>query len=154
MLRGVVRSSGRHGVYVHTGGVATIAETTASANALDGVYVSSAGALALADAPGFDRNVLTGNGQHPVTLPANFVGQLAAGATYAPNAVERVRVTSDHVERSATWRRLGAPYLLAEGFNIQGSAAPRVTVEDGAAFYAAAGVRVYVGEGMAGTFVT
>jgi len=153
VLRGVVRSSARHGVYVHTGGVATVAETTASDNALDGVHVSSAGALAQTDAPGFDRNVLTGNGQHPVTLPANFVGQLAAGTTYAPNAVARVRVTSDHVERSATWRRLGAPYLLAEGFNIQGAAAPRVTVEDGAVFYAAAGVRVYVGEGMAGTLV-
>jgi hypothetical protein len=151
--RGVVRSSARHGIYVHTGGVATIAETTAADNALDGVYVSTAGALSLNDAPGFDRNVLTGNRQHPVTVPANFVGELAATTTYGPNTIDRVRVTNDYVERSATWRRLGAPYLLAETFNIQGAAAPRVTVEDGALFYAASGVRAWVGEGMPGTLV-
>ncbi|MFO0602166.1 MAG: MopE-related protein [Polyangiales bacterium] len=148
-----VRDSARHGVHVQMGGVATISNTTASNNALDGVFVASNAALALADAPTFDRNTLRDNGGHPVTVPANFVGQLAATGTYAPNGTGRVRVTGDYVERSAAWRALDAPYLLAEGFNVEGADAPRVTVEDGATFYAAAGVQVYVGEGMPGTLV-
>lgn len=148
-----IESSGRNGIYVHSDSRPTITQTTVTESVGDGVFVSSAGGLATGDAPTFEGNTLSRNGQRPLSLPANFVGQLAANTRFEANAVERVRVTSDEVEQSATWRALAAPYLLAEGFSIQGSASPRATVEDGATLYAAPGVLVYVGERIGGTLV-
>jgi len=127
-----VRASASEGVFVSTGAAPAISGTTVSDNAELGVYVASDAGLSTTNAPSFTDNVLTGNGDAPMSLPAASVDQLDASASFAGNGEDRVVVTADTVDQDSTWQALDVAYRMEGNIFIQGSSNPHVTVEPGA----------------------
>ena len=132
-LEGIrVHDSGRHGLYVNTGARPSVTDSTFTDNAGDGVYVSGGGGL-LRSGSSFQRNRMERNAEHPITLPADDLGELDTSSTYTGNAVDRVNVLPDQVEHSATWRHLPVDFLFAGGTSIRAAtledARPEVQVE-------------------------
>ncbi|MBZ0117234.1 MAG: hypothetical protein K8H88_09580, partial [Sandaracinaceae bacterium] len=63
------------------------------------------------------RNTFRNNASYGVEIGADTVGRLGEG-TYGPNQVEGIHVVEGRVSRDATWRALGAPYLLESGLEV------------------------------------
>jgi hypothetical protein len=83
----------------------------------------------------FDSNTVTGNGDYPVLLPANELGDLDSSSAYTGNGSDFIFVEGDYVDDDATWQLLDVDYLIAANVYIQGSSRPHVTVDDGTTFY-------------------
>ena len=95
-------------------------------------------------APGYTDNVMTGNGDYPAVLPADYVGELDASSTFTGNGDDYVYIRSDTVSVDATWQDLDAPYYVSADVYIQDGGSPHVIIDDGGEFYFQAGAGLYV----------
>ncbi|MEW5853518.1 MAG: right-handed parallel beta-helix repeat-containing protein [Myxococcota bacterium] len=149
-LQGVTsRYSSANGISL-LASTATISGTECSNNNDDGVYVHSDASLADGTGPTFTNNTLTGN-QRPISLPADSVAELDPSSIFTGNTRDEVRVLgSGLVSRSATWQRLDAPYRAALSLDVQGNAAPILTINPGVTILFDAGYGIVVGAGAPG----
>ena len=122
-----------------------ISGCTFSDNAEDGVYLDAGSGLSRDGSPTFATNVATENGEYGLTVPANFVGEIASDSLFVGNTVGGVRMLADTVDTSATWRTVDTPYVVAGDVFIQGTANPEVIVEDGNELQFNANINLYVG---------
>ncbi|GEM_PF-2076295 len=129
-----VRESASEGVFISSAAYPTITGTTVADNAEVGVYIGLDGGLSTASEPSFTDNVLTGSGEYPMTIPADFLDQLDASSTFSGNALDQIRVTSDTVDDDGIWQALDVAFRMEGNVFVQGSARPVVTVEAGTTF--------------------
>ena len=117
------------GIYV-TGAGADISDCSLSDNANMGLQLSSSGELD----GSFDNNTVSGNGDYPILLPANSIGQLDSSSSYTGNGTDAIWVFADTVTADATWQALDVNYFIDGDIYVQGTARPHVTIEDGTTF--------------------
>jgi hypothetical protein len=145
--------SSNHGVYVDGSSMPRFQNSTFSDNDLDGLYIHTSAGLDRDGSPGFVGNVLTGNGEFAMSLPAEYAGELDATSTFAGNDEDAVRMLADTVTDDATWQALDAPWFVAGHVYIEGGGSPNVTVQDGATLTFFDGVGLYVGTYGAGKLI-
>jgi len=139
-----VDHSSTAGLYVQ-GSQPAISGSSFDDNVDDGVTVHTSGGLSRAGSPSFNGNSMSGNGGHPISLPADYLGELADDNSMSGNIVDTVRVQSDYVTADASWRALDVPYQVADDVHIEGSASPVVTILDGVEMRFDTGVFLSVG---------
>ncbi len=133
-----------YGIYV-TGAEPLIQDSSINDNTETGVYVASAGGLDTGGSnPTFSGNTLTGNGDHPIALPANYLNELDSSSSFTGNTEDSIMVLADTVTDDATWRLLGVPYLFDGDVHVQGSGQPEIVVEDGVEAYFENNVDLFV----------
>jgi len=132
------------GIYL-SGGTLELQDSTVEANDGHGIWLSSAATLSGAGTPSFTGNLIVDNSEHPLVLPAEYLGELDASSSYADNGEDSVLVTTDTVSADATWQALDVPYRFEGTVYIQGSSSPDVTVEPGATLEFESNVALYVG---------
>lgn len=157
LVRMSVHDSARHGLFVNTGAAPSVVDSTFTDNAGDGVFVSTGGGLQRTGLA-FQRNRMERNGEHPISLPADALGELDVSSVYTGNAVDVVNVLADQVERSATWRRLPVDFLFAGGATIRAAtledARPEVRVEADTVLRFGPAASLIVGNGAPALFET
>jgi hypothetical protein len=79
----------------------------------------------------FSGNVVSGNGDHPVEIPALYVAALDASSSYSGNGTDVVMVLADTVDDDGTWQALDVPYQIEGDIYVQGSARPELSIEAG-----------------------
>ena len=129
-----------------TGAGVEISDCTLENNDANGLQLSTSGTLEAS----FDSNTVTGNGDYPVLLPANELGELDSSSAYTGNGTDLIFVEGDYVDDDATWQLLDVDYTIGGHVYIQGSGRPHVTVEDGTTFYVDSSV-IRVGWGSYGS---
>ena len=139
-----VRHSSTHGVYGNNAYPA-ISGSAFSNNNDDGAYMDGSSGLSRGGTPTFATNTATSNGGYGLSVPANFVGEIASDCLFAGNTAGGVRVLADTVELSATWRTVDTPFVVSGDIYIQGTANPEVTIDDGNEFQFDLGIDLYVG---------
>ena len=144
LVDSVISDSSDAGFY-GTSSLASIRGCSFLDNDEDGVTLTSSAGLSRSGSPSFSGNTMTGNGGYPISLPANYLGELAADNVMSANGDDYVEVLGDTVDEDATWRDLQAPYRFTDIVYIQGSSTPEVEILDGAELYFDSGVPLYVG---------
>ena len=144
LIDSVISDSSDAGFY-GTSSLASISGCSFLDNDDDGVTLTSSAGLSRSGSPSFSGNTMTGNGGYPISLPADYLGELASDNVMSSNGEDYVEVLGDTVPEDATWRDLQAPYLFTDVVYIQGSSTPEVEIEDGAELYFDSGVPLYVG---------
>jgi parallel beta-helix repeat protein len=145
----IVSGSSTAGLYVSSG-FPVIRDSSFLDNDDDGVTIISNAGLSRTGSPSFQGNTMSGNGGFPISLPANYLGELAPDSAMSANGEPWVEVLADTVDTSATWRDLAVPYLFLGETNIQGSGTPTVEIEDGAELFFDSGAALKVGSGSYG----
>ena len=145
----VVSGALNHGLY-GSSAFPDISDSSFTDNEDDGVYLNTASGLSTSGTPSFSGNTLTGNGGYALSVPADYLGEVADDNSISGNDEDYVRVLADTVTRDADWRALDVPYWVDSDIYIQGSAQPEVTIEDGASFYMDSGAYLLVGSGSYG----
>ena len=115
-----------------------------SGNVGDGISLVGASTLT------FSSNGFLGNGGAPVRLPADVVGALDAGSTYAGNTEDYATVTGGYVTTDATWPALDVPYRVLADVEVASSTGPTLTIEPGAELQFEAGAGMTIGQGNPG----
>jgi parallel beta-helix repeat protein len=144
LLDSVITDSGNAGLYV-SGAEPDISGCSFLDNDDDGVTLTSSSGLSRSGSPSFEGNTMTGNGGYPISLPANFLGELASDNVMSSNGSDYVEVLADTVDTDATWRDLQAPYQITDAVSVQGSTTPELEIEDGAELYFDAGADLKIG---------
>ena len=144
LVDSTIQQNANDGIYVY-GGTIAVSGSTIQDNDDAGVYLNSTGKLETSGGPTFTDNIVTGNGTHPLYLPANYLGQLDASSTYAGNGDDFIYSPSDFVDTTATWQALDVDYAFEGDVIVQDSSNPVVTIEDGVTIEMASGVEFYVG---------
>lgn len=100
-----------------------------------GVFVESGSGIARSPfGPSFRNNLMTENGESPIVLPPNFLGELDPSSEYGGNG-GRIGVHGGRVVDDATWRRLDEDYQVRGPVEIGGPDDPVVTLEDEVQLY-------------------
>ncbi len=139
-----VDSSSTAGLYIQ-GSEPAISGSSFVDNVGDGVTLHSTGGLSRSGSPSFHGNSMTGNGGHPISLPADYLGELADDNSMSANIVDTVGVQGDYVTQEASWRAQPVSYQVAGDVHIEGSAAPVVTILDGVEMRFGSGLTMSVG---------
>ena len=148
-----VLDSSTHGLYADSTSFPLILNSTFADNTEDGIYLTSTSGLDTTTTPTFTGNILTGNGDFPMTMPANFAGELDGSSSFLGNGEDAVRLSSDYITDDQSWQAQDVPYLVLGTIYVQDNGRPVVTIEDGVtvAFDYATGM--YVGYGTYGTLI-
>ncbi len=146
----VIADNAYAGIYVQGTGTPTISGSSILDNEGDGV-AASLGALAVVSGASFADNLVTGNLGHPLQIPAAYGGALDASSSYAGNGDDRVVLLDDTIDTDSSWQALDVPYLLQGSIQIEGGAAPKLVIEDGAELQGDSGASVLVGYGNYGS---
>jgi hypothetical protein len=98
----------------------------------------------------FEGNELADNDGTSLLLHPNVIGSIGSSNKIA----EPVRVAQGQVNTSATWPKIGQPYVIEGELSIQGAGAASVlTLPEGAVLKFGTGVRLDIGEGAGGGLV-
>ncbi|MFH1468088.1 MAG: MopE-related protein [Pseudomonadota bacterium] len=141
----VIASSSHHGFSGVSGSFPLISDTIVMDNAEYGVALDSTSGLSTVGEPSFAGNTLTGNAQYPLTLPGNYVGQIASDSSFFGNGTDYVHVQGDTLDMDATWRLLDVPYQVGANLLVVATSGPTLTVEDGVELYFDSGAGMLVG---------
>lgn len=140
-----VSDSSTHGLYVTSDAAPAVSLSVFDDNALDGVRVTPTGRLSHTGSPTFLSNAGTGNGGFPMSVPADFVGEISADTIFAVNGIDAVEVTADEVVVSGTWRDFDTPLRVVGDVEVQSGGAPHLTIADGVVAEFDPGVPLRVG---------
>ena len=140
-----------HGVSVYWGTL-EMTGTTVQDNEDDGVSLHYS-ALETSGGPTFTNNTITGNGGYPMSVDADYLGQLDSSSSFSGNGDEYILVGSDYVTDDATWQLLDVPFQVAGDIYVQGTGRPEVEVDDGTEFYFENNAGLSVGSGAYGSLI-
>ncbi len=143
--RVTVRESWNHGLYAESGSYPLIQDSSFVDNRGYGVYLTSDSGLATGATPTFAGNALTGNGQRPMVLPAEYVKELDRTSDFTGNGDAWIEVYEGDLTGDATWADHGVPYRVDGLLTVYGGSSPTWTLEDGVEIEFGAGSAVYVG---------
>ena len=132
------------GAYAYVGEW-TVTGSSFEDNESNGLYLYYAG---LGDS--FENNTMTGNGDYPLTVLGDYLGEIDTTNSFAGNGEDYIEVLTDYVTSDATWAAHDVPYYISGTLYIQGSSRPEVEISDGAELYFGSGAALYVGWGAAG----
>ncbi len=148
-----VSYSSESGMYVAGGAEPAVSDSVFEHNAEYGVEINSSSGLYTIGGPTFTGNTLSDNASYPIILPANYAGQLDASSSFTGNGDDAVVLRSDDVTTDATWQALDAPFLAEGDIDVEGSASPELTMEDGVIVLFDPAVSFEVGRNNTGTLV-
>jgi hypothetical protein len=141
-----VRDSATAGLYALYASP-TLVDSSLLDNAGDGADLSVFSTFAT-----FSGNTASGNGGHPVSLPATALDALDATSTYVGNAEDSVAVAGyAYVTDDATWSLLDVPYTFEDTVLIGGTSSPTVVIEPGVELRFDSDAALVVGSGSPGT---
>ncbi len=134
------------GIYAKSSAELDITETTIQENDGYGLYVHTNAALASGAGASFEDNVVTGNEEEGVVVPAGSVAELDESSTYSGNGEPGVRVLAGTIEEDSTWQLLDEDYVIAGDVEVASSSRPVLTLSAGLtlSFEPAAGLQVGV----------
>jgi len=133
-----------NGYYAYAGDV-SITDSSFDDNEAIGIYLYYASLDT--DLSG---NSATGNGDYPLTLLGDYLGDIDGTNSFTGNGEDYIEVITDVVTSDATWAAHDVPYLVTGDLNVYGSSRPEITIEDGAEFYFESGAGLSVGWSGAG----
>lgn len=94
----------------------------------------------------FENNLIKASTQNPIRIGANEVGSLGAGNTFQANTKAEIFVEGEEVNRSATWRSFGVPYLMQGQSYVQSESSLSVlTLQPGTTLEFAQDAGLHVG---------
>jgi len=131
-----------------------ITGSTFEDNDSHGINLDTASGLDRTASPSFVNNVMTGNVDYPLVVPAGYAGELDASSTFIGNGTDQVYLRADTVTESATWQNLGVPYYGSGDVYVENGAAPHLIIEDGTETVWAAAAGLIVGWSSYGSFET
>ncbi|MFZ5476641.1 MAG: MopE-related protein [Myxococcota bacterium] len=133
------------GIYVTGNSTVVLRDNTITNNTRRGVYMGGSAELYTdPTAASFDGNVVSGNGDVPLYIDGDEVGEIGTGNTLSGNGTDQVYVTAATIAEDATWPALDVYYRIAGDLQVYGSVQPKLTISDGAdlRFDTAAGIFV------------
>jgi len=148
-----VSYSSESGLYAAGGAEPAVSNCSFEYNAEYGVEINSSSGLYTIGGPTFTGNTITANAGYPMIVPANFAGQIDASSSFVGNADDAVILRSDDVTVDATWQALDVPFLAEGDIDVEGSASPELTLEDGVVVLFDPSVSFEVGRNDTGTLV-
>ena len=118
---------------------------------------SLAHGLACADAalPTVTGNTFQHNGEHPISLFANYVPLIGTDNVYTGNESNSIELEGDNITASVTWPNLGIPYALAGDVSVfKPSLGDTLTLNPGATLAFDPDVQLQIGrDGYPGTLL-
>ena len=138
-----------HGAYA-TYATPYIHDSEFSDNDNSGLIIYSTAYLDTNNTPGFTDNLMDGNGDYPMAVPANYLGELDDSSSFSGNGDDVIYVYADVVDTDATWQTHDVPYFFAGTTQIYGSSRPVVSIGEGAELQFDSAVELHVGNGTYG----
>jgi flagellar hook assembly protein FlgD len=139
----------QHGGIVINGGAPVIRDSVIASNGGPGINVTAAAGLALTD------DAFTSNNGYAVTLPASVPLTEGSGLTASGNGTgkDAIEYRQGVITANRTWPAAGIPYAISGNLDVQGAAAPVLTIAAGTTIRFNAGAQMAINHGDKGGLV-
>ena len=132
-----------------------ITGTSFNDNGVNGVFIDSNSGFDRETAyPSFTDNILNRNVEYPITLPADYIGDLDPSSDFTLNTQDFIHTNTGGVTTTASWFNHGMPYLITHNIIVQDNTdGVTLTIDDGNSVYFGNNRTMHVGQSYDGTLI-